>query len=49
MHEVSMTEMNSTLDKHIENYESRTLLIDAVTNDLSVIVIVYILMKTGSM
>ena len=41
IHELSITEINSTLDKHIETFASKNLLIDAITTDLSVLFILY--------
>ena len=39
MHDVSISEINSTLDKHIDNYESKRLLIDGIITELSVLFI----------
>ena len=39
VHELSISDINSTLDKHIKNYESRRHLTDAITAELSVLFI----------
>lgn len=42
MHDISISETNSTLNKHIEDYESRRLQIDGITTELSVLFILYL-------
>ena len=37
MHEVSISDINSTLDKHMQSYDSRRHLTDAITTELSVL------------
>ena len=41
IHELSITEINSTLNNHIEIVASKNLLIDALTTELSVLFVLY--------